>query len=44
MSFETGKKFMKSFSEIKNQKYVPDDPKKYSRLTKHQTITFCSIT
>ena len=24
--------------------HIPDDPKKYSRLTKHQTISFCSIT
>ena len=31
-------------STITARAQVPGDPKKYSRLTKHQTILFCFIT
>ena len=35
---------LKDCTRQKTKRGIPDDPKKYSRLTKHQTIGFCSIT
>ena len=35
--------FEKYCSYLTYTQYMPGDPKKYSRLTKHQTIAFCFI-